>query len=103
MMQIPRRNSVGQSQKITFEAPSSVSVTTKELKLAATADSGMKVRFYVREGPAEMDDDTLKLTAIPPRTRFPVAVTVVAWQFGRANGPQIQSAEPVVRQILVEK
>ena len=57
------------------------------------------MRFYVREGPAVVDGDILRLTPIPPRAKYPVAVTVVAWQFGRAAEPAVQSAEPVARTI----
>ena len=87
----------GPPQQITFDAPSAVRVGTATVKLSATSDSKLPVGFYVREGPAEVNGDTLKLTTLPPRAKFPVKVTVVAWQFGRATDPKIQSAEPVER------
>jgi hypothetical protein len=56
----------------------------------------------VREGPAEVDGDTLKFTAIPPKAKFPVKVTVVAWQHGRSSEPKLKTAEPVAREFLIE-
>ncbi len=97
MMAIPRSLTAGKPQRISFEMSASVPKATKELKLLATADSGLPVRFYVREGPAVIDGDMLRLTKLPPRAKLPVKITVVAWQFGRMSAPQVQSAEPVVR------
>ncbi|MCS3161951.1 hypothetical protein NXX71_14925 [Bacteroides faecis] len=34
-------------------------------------------------------------TRIPPRTKFPVKITVVAWQYGRSTEPKVQTAEAV--------
>jgi hypothetical protein len=65
--------------------------------LHATSDSGAKVRYYVLAGPAELDGDALTLTPIPPRSRFPVKVTVVAWQWGRTIEPRYKTAAPVER------
>jgi hypothetical protein len=103
MLQIPRRLTEGEPQKITFNPPKSLRADAKELKLSATSDSGLPVRFYVREGPAEVSGDKLKLTSIPVRAKFPIKVTVVAWQFGRSAEPKFQSAEPVLREIQIEK
>jgi hypothetical protein len=55
-----------------------------------------------REGPAEIQGDLLKLTAIPPRAKFPVEVTVVAWQFGTLGPAAVQSAEPVIATLKVK-
>ena len=103
MLSIPRRHGSGAPQSIRFDAPETVSLGAGELKLRAEADSGLPVRFFVREGPAEVEGDTLRFTAPPPRTKFPVTVTVVAWQFGRGTEPRVRSAEPVVRTIRVER
>ena len=61
------------------------------------------MQYYVREGPAEVDGDTLRMTAIPPRAKFPVRVTVVAWQFGRATEPMLKAAASVERTFLITK
>ena len=101
VLQIPGRNSKGTSQTITFTQPSDVKAGTARVKLSAISSSGLPVRYHVLEGPAEVDGDVLNLTRIPPRARFPVRVTVVAWQFGRAVDLKIQSAEPVERTLMV--
>lgn len=44
---------------------------------------------------------TLRLTAIPPRAKFPLKVTVVAWQYGRASEPRLKSAVPVERTFAI--
>lgn len=100
---VPGRNKDGAAQTIAFELPATLRYGTRELKLAATSDSGLPVRYFVREGPAEVVGDTLKFGPVPPRSKFPVAVTVVAWQFGRAADPKIQSAEPVERTLLLRR
>ena len=62
-----------------------------------------RVRYFVREGPAEVDADVLTLTAVPPRAKFPVTVTVVAWQWGRSVEPAVRNAEPVERSFKIVK
>lgn len=94
----------GAPQSIDFELPASVAYGPREIKLAATATSGLPVRYYVREGAAEIvGGDTLRFLRLPPRTRFPATVTVVAWQFGRAAEPRVRAAEPVARTLLIER
>ena len=64
----------------------------------------MPVHYYVREGPAEVSEDgVLTFTALPRRARFPIEVTVVAWQWGRAGEPKLQSAQPVERRFLIDR
>jgi hypothetical protein len=46
--------------------------------------------------------NVLRFTAIPSRARFPVKVTVGAYQFGRQVEPKVQSAEPVFQEFLIE-
>lgn len=52
-------------------------------------------------GPIRHIGDMLRLTEIPVRARRPISITVVAWQFGRATKPRVQTAEPVVRTLCV--
>jgi len=98
VLKLPR-NLKGAEQRIAFPAIPDQKVGARTLTLAATSTSAAsaKVYFYVREGPAEIDGDTLRFTAIPPRAKFPVKVTVVAWQPGRASAPALQAASPVER------
>ena len=51
--------------------------------------------------PAEIKGDKLVLTKIPPRAKFPVKVTVVAWQYGRSGEPQVQTAEAVEQSFYI--
>lgn len=100
---VPAVTKHGKTQQISFPEIPDQKVGAKPLKLKATSDSGLPVRYFVREGPAEVEGDTLRFTAIPPRARFPVKVTVAAWQYGRANEPKVQSATPVERDFVILK
>ncbi|WP_257575024.1 hypothetical protein [Hydrobacter penzbergensis] len=91
----------GKRQRIIFPMLKDVKKGTRSVKLNAIADSGLPVSYYVKEGPAEIASNELMLTAIPPRTQFPVKVTVVAWQYGIKG--KIQSAEPVERTFWIDK
>lgn len=96
--QISRDNhSEGAPQKITFGKLADVKAGTKTIPLVATTDAGMAVRFFVVVGPAVVKDDTLVFTGIPPRAKFPLSVTVAAWQWGRGTEPKVRTAE-IVRQ-----
>lgn len=101
-LSIPRELKEGTPQEIHFDLPASVPSETNELALKATSTSGMKVRYYVREGPAEVVGETLVFKPVPPRARKPMKVTVVAWQFGRMSEPKIQSARPVIKEVMLE-
>ncbi len=90
-------NREGAPQKIHFERIADQSAEIGTIPLAAKADSGMKVRFFVVTGPAKVEGDVLELTPVPPRTRFPVEIIVTAWQWGRAIEPRVQTAEPVTQ------
>ena len=103
LMKIPFRLTEGAEQKITFPNIPDQKAETKSVKLQATSDAGVPVYYYVREGPAEMDGDVLKFTKIPPRTKYPVKVTVVAWQYGRTIEPKLKSAEPVEQTFFITK
>jgi hypothetical protein len=89
-----RPNKTGADQHITFPEIPEQKAGTKSLTLPATSDAGLPVQYYIREGPAEIDGNVLKFTPIPPRAKFPVKVTVVAWPWGHAK---VKTAEPVER------
>lgn len=100
-IRIPHQNKEGIPQRITFPKLSDVKASVKEITLKGTSDSGLPVCYYVKEGPAEIKDDRLVLTKIPPRAKFPVKVTVVAWQYGRSGEPQVQTAEAVEQSFYI--
>ena len=100
-IRIPYRNKEGIPQRIIFPKLSDVKASVKEISLKGTADSGLPVYYYVKEGPAEIKRDKLVLTKIPPRAKFPVKVTVVAWQYGRSGEPKVQTAEAVEQSFYI--
>jgi hypothetical protein len=95
-LKFPLTNKTGDAQTITFPDIPDQGPGAGPVKLAATSSSGAPVSYYVREGPAEVDKGgTLTFTAIPPRAKYPVKVTVVACQWGRSIEPKLQTADPV--------
>lgn len=103
LLRIPGRNKEGAAQRIRFTLPETLPYGVRELKLSGLSDSGLPVRYFVREGPADVEGDTLRLNPVPPRTKFPVAVTVVAWQYGRSAEPSVQTAEPIAATLLINR
>jgi len=96
-------NKTGKRQTISFDEIPNQSAATKEILLHATSDAGLPVRFFVKAGPAEIHGDKLVFTPIPVKSRLPVTVTVVAWQWGRAAEPAIQTASMVERTFQLTK
>ncbi|HEY8893204.1 MAG TPA: hypothetical protein VIM79_00200 [Niastella sp.] len=102
-LRFPIKNTAGKNQQINFLFIPNQKQNTKSIALRATSSAGVPVYYYVKEGPAEIKGSRLLLTKIPPRARFPVKVTVVAWQYGSAIEPKLQSAEPVERSFYILK
>jgi hypothetical protein len=99
---IPYRNTEGKEQHISFAPLENLKSNAKPLLLDASSDSGMPVYFYIQEGPAEILNGKLCLTQIPPRAKYPVKVTVVAWQYGRSSESRVKTAEPVSNTIYIQ-
>jgi hypothetical protein len=97
------RPNTGAPQHITFPAIANQKAGIKTLKLGATSDAGLPVSYYVVSGPAEVEGDTLRFTAIPPRAKFPVKVMVTAWQSGRSVEPKAQTVTPVTQEFFIVK
>lgn len=100
-LNIPYPLTQGERQCITFPALPDVTFGTESIALNAVSDKGLKVSYYVKEGPAEIEGNKLVFTKIPPRAKFPVKVTVVAWQYGEKD--KVQSAEAVERNFYIIK
>jgi pimeloyl-ACP methyl ester carboxylesterase len=98
---IPARLTQGKPQTITFPRILNQRAGEDSVELRATSDSKLPVEYYVVAGPAEVDGHTLRLTAIPVRSRYPVKVTVVAYQWGRT--PAYRSADPVEQTFLIDR
>lgn len=47
------------------------------------------------------EENKIIFTAIPPRAKFPIKVTVVAWQYGKSVEPKVQTAEAVERTFFI--
>lgn len=100
-MRIPLKNDAGEEQHIRFPAIADVTRKTKSISLTAKADKGLPVYYYIQQGPAVIQGDNIVLTNLPPRSKYPVKVTVVAWQYGRSTEPKIKSAESVSRTFYI--
>ncbi|MGY5354129.1 hypothetical protein [Wenyingzhuangia sp. IMCC45467] len=98
-LHFPLKNKLGKEQYITFDSIKYIKKGVKKLLLNGTSSVGLKVNYYVKEGPAYLKGNTLHFTKIPPRTKYPVKVTVVAWQYGVAG--KIQSAKPVEQSFYI--
>lgn len=85
----------GKPQTITFPPIGDLRPDSPPVKLTATSDAGLPVEFYVAVGPADIANGQLRLTELPRRAKFPITIKVVAWQFGRALEPLVQTATPV--------
>ena len=96
------QNTAGPEQHLDFPPIRDQVAGARSFKLNASSDAGLKVYYYVLEGPAEVEGDVLKFTPIPPRARWPLKVTVVAWQPGLAGGHPVKTAAPVMREFLLQ-
>ncbi|OIN57293.1 hypothetical protein [Arsenicibacter rosenii] len=94
-LRFPVSNKAGRPQTITFPAPANQRPGTRTVDLHATSDAGLPVSYYVKAGPAVINGNRIVFTPVPPRSKKPVKVTVVAWQYGRSTGNKVQSARPV--------
>lgn len=94
-------NTTGTPQTITFGHLADVKAGTVSAPLAATADSGLPVSYFVVVGPAVVQDGKLVFTKIPPRAKLPLTVTVAAWQWGRDAEPKIKRAEVVKQSFAI--
>lgn len=94
-LRFPITNNEGKAQTIRFSPLPNQPVGTKSLDLQAISDARLPVSYYVKEGPAHIDGAKLVFTTLPPRSKLPMKVTVVAWQYGTSVGNKVQSASPV--------
>jgi hypothetical protein len=102
-MRIPAKLTEGKPQTITFNKMADIKQGTKALKLLATSTSGLPVDYYITAGPAYIENGEIRFTPIPPKSKFPVKVTIVAYQYGRTIAPLYQSAESVVQVFYINQ
>lgn len=100
VMRFPWRTE-GLAQSIDFAEIADQPANAARLELEAVSDRGLPVRYYVREGPAYVRGGSLHFTPVPPAAKYPVRITVVAWQEGTAGDPAIRAAAPCERSFLL--
>ncbi len=93
--------SKGAPQVVSFPALPDVRTDSPPVALTAVSDRGLPVRYVVDFGPAQIVDDKLVLTPVPPRARLPLTVQVTAYQWGSAVEPLVATASPVSRRFQV--
>ena len=96
-------NKAGKPQTIAFAPIPDQKADAKEITLTASSDLGLPVRFFVKAGPAIVEGNRLRITEIPVRAKHPIKVTVIAWQWGRAKEPAVQTAPVVERTFQIEQ
>ena len=97
------RNNVGIVQQITVEKIADINRKIPSLTLIASSDAGLPVSWFVVTGPAIVNGNQLILTKIPLRSKYPIAITVAAWQWGRNTEPKVKTAEIVKQTFWVTK
>lgn len=116
-MGIAVSNKTGLSQVIDFPQPADVKRGSTPITLNARSSVGLPVQYFVQNGPVILQGRELKVTKIPPGAKYPVKVTVIAWQWGRNTdlaaatagtkaplaGQTIQTAVPVERTFYITK
>jgi hypothetical protein len=108
-VEIPAANNQGAPQAISFPEIPNQKRNVKTVALQGTSDAHLPVDYYIVAGPAELDRQpdgsvhALRITDVPIKAKYPIAVTVVAYQYGRSVAPQVQSAAPVTRTFFLER
>jgi hypothetical protein len=91
----------GRVQTISFPPLENLRPGGEPVVLRATSDAGLPVEYHIGYGPAEIAGDLLCITELPARARLPIAVKIVACQFGSGVAPLVQTAAPVEQVIEI--
>lgn len=102
-MIVPPLNEEGKVQHLKFDGIPDQIAGSKNIRLHAVSDAKVPVYFYIEDGPAIIVNGKINLTAVPPGSKWPVKVTVVAWQYGRGIEPKLQTAEQVERVFWIKR
>ncbi|MBS0030530.1 hypothetical protein ACTJJ0_26490 [Chitinophaga sp. 22321] len=102
-MTVPVRNIAGKYQEIFFPAIGNQHFRIRQIILKARSGSGLPVSYYIESGPAYIKGNSIIITPVPPAARYPVKITVVAWQYGRNGAQAVQTAAPVRQSFYLEK
>ena len=88
------------NQFITFPHVNNIDVNTRSVTLKATASSKLPVEYFVRSGPAVIVGNQLVITQVAEGTKFPVPITVGAYQVGTTGATTGIYAAPTVYQTI---
>ena len=100
-LKIPVANQKGKAQTIHFPKIPNIKIGQKQYVLNAVSDADLPIFYYVKEGAAEIVNNELHFTKIPPCSKMPMKVTIIAWQYGIQE--KVQSATPVEQVFYIEK
>ncbi len=78
----------GKPQTVVFPEIPDCDLSTKEIKLAGSSSMGLPVQYVVIHGPATWAGGNLQIGPVPPRSKFPIEIDVMAYSFGR-HGPGV--------------
>lgn len=96
----PYRITDGKRQTIYFESLQDIKRKTKAISLKGRSDSGLPICYYVKYGPAHIRGHKLIIDNIPPKAKYPIEISVVAWQYGIKN--KYQTAESIEHKFLIK-
>lgn len=91
----------GKKQSIVFPKVENVPCNAVCVKLKAKSNCNLPVQYYVRSGPAYIDKGTLYISEIPVKAKYPIKITVVAWQYGSMVDPKVQTAQAVEQSLYI--
>jgi hypothetical protein len=102
-IRIPAKLTTGKPQYLTFAQIPDVKAGITLLQLHAKTDSGLPVGYYIKAGPAYVENGAIIFTPIPAKSKYPVKVTIVGYQWGRTIEPLYQSAESIEQTFNINK
>ena len=91
----------GARQKLEFPPIENIAAGTKTVKLKASTDSGLPIGYFVMYGPAVVEGDTLRITELPARCKFPITVRVAAYQWGSLGAKPFDPAGPIFQNFSI--
>eukprot|EP01007_Sphenomonas_quadrangularis_P003532 NODE_717_length_1233_cov_215.880912_g448_i2.p1 GENE.NODE_717_length_1233_cov_215.880912_g448_i2~~NODE_717_length_1233_cov_215.880912_g448_i2.p1 ORF type:complete len:194 (+),score=31.02 NODE_717_length_1233_cov_215.880912_g448_i2:470-1051(+) len=101
---VPYANTGGTVQTLTFDPIPDQPAGASSLTLNATSSAGVAVDFYVSWGPADIvEGNVLAFTQLPVRAKYPIEVSVTAYQWGRGTSPILNTATPITRTFNIVK
>jgi hypothetical protein len=88
-------------QKLEFPPIENITAGTKTIKLKASTDSGLAIGYFVQYGPAVVEGDSLRITELPARCKFPIAVRVAAYQWGSYGPKPVRGTGPIFQNFSI--